>query len=76
MVKVNSTLKRKEIKAMLDGATVKGVTFKFQKEQGMSVIFDTEGADAMSKDDLKNLVKGQLKTDPLFKAIMFTVDVL
>jgi hypothetical protein len=76
MVKVNSTLKRKEIREMFDGKEYKGVTFHFQKEQGMSLLFDVDGAEGKSADDLKGIVKGQLKTDPMLKVLMVTVDVL
>jgi hypothetical protein len=42
----------------------------------MSLLFDVDGAEGKSADDLKGIVKGQLKTDPMLKVLMVTVDVL
>lgn len=76
MVKINSTMRQKEIQALFDGKEFKGVTFHFKKKQGMSLVFDTEGGENLSKDDLKGIVKGQIKGDAMLKALMVTVDVV
>lgn len=75
MLKINSTMKQKEIQALFDGKAYNGVTFHFQKKQGMSLIFDLEGADGKSADELKGIVKGEMKKDPMLKVLMITVDV-
>ncbi len=76
MVRINSTMKQKEIQDMFDGKDYGGVTFHFQKKQGMGLIFDVDGADGKSADDLKNIVKKQMKTDPMLQCLMITVDVI
>ncbi len=75
MVKINSTMKQKEIQDMFDGKEFGGVTFHFQNRQGMSLLFDVDGADGKSADDLKSIVKKQVKTDPMLSCLMITVDV-
>ncbi|MCD8221242.1 MAG: hypothetical protein LUD07_03415 [Clostridiales bacterium] len=75
MLKINSTMKQKEIQALFDGKEYKGVTFHFQKKQGMSLIFDLEGAEGKSADELKGIVKSEMKNDPMLKVLMITVDV-
>ncbi|MCI9047725.1 MAG: hypothetical protein HFG71_10720 [Hungatella sp.] len=75
MVKINSTLKAKEIQAMFDGKEYGGVTFHFTKKVGMGLMFDIDNPDGKSADDVKNLVKSTLKTDPILKALLITVEV-
>lgn len=75
MVKINSTMKQKEIQAMFDGKEYGGVTFHFNKKQGMGLIFDIENPEGKSADDIKGLVKSTLKTDAVMKALMITIEV-
>ncbi len=75
MVKINSTMKQKEIQAMFDGKEYKGVTFHFSKKVGMSLVFNIDNPDGKSADDIKGLVKSTLKTDAVLKALLITVDV-
>lgn len=74
MVKINSTMKQKEIQAMFDGKEYKGVTFHFSKKVGMSLVFDVDNPEGKSEDDLKSIVKSVLKTDPILKVLMITVE--
>ena len=75
MVKINSTMKQKEIQAMFDGKEFKGVTFHFSKKAGMSLVFDIDNPEGKSADDIKSIVKSTLKTDPILKVLMITVEV-
>lgn len=75
MVKINSTMKAKEIQEMFDGKEFGGVTFHFTKKQGMSLIFDIENPAGKSADDVKGIVKSTLKTDPILKVLMITIEV-
>ena len=75
MVKINSTMKQKEIQAMFDGKEYKGVTFHFSKKVGMSLVFDVDNPEGKSADDVKAIVKSTLKTDPILKVLMVTVEV-
>ncbi len=76
MVRINSTMKQKEIQDMFDGKEYGGVTFHFKNKQGMGLIFDVEGAEGKSADDLKGIVKKQIKTDPMLTCLMITTDVI
>ena len=69
MVKINSTLKAKEIQEMFDGKEYGGVTFHFTKKVGMGLIFDIDNPSG------KSVVKSTLKTDPILKALLITVEV-
>lgn len=75
MVKINSALKANEIKAMFDGKEHGGVTFHYTKKAGMSLVFDIDNPAGKSADDVKGIVKSALKTDPVLKALLITVEV-
>lgn len=75
MVKINSTMKQKEIQAMFDGKEYKGVTFHYSKKVGMSLVFDIDNPEGKSADDVKSIVKSTLKTDPILKVLMITIEV-
>ena len=75
MVKINSAMKAKEIQEMFDGKEYGGVTFHYTKKVGMSLVFDIDNPDGKSADDVKGIVKAALKTDPVIKALLITVEV-
>ena len=75
MVKINSTLKAKEIQEMFDGKEYGGITFHFTKKVGMGRVFDIDNPQGKSADDVKGVVKSTLKTDPILKALLITVEV-
>ena len=74
-VKINSTMKQKEIQAMFDGQTHKDVTYHFSKKVGMSLIFDVENPTGKSADEVKAITKSVTKKDAMLAVMMLVIEV-
>ena len=59
MIEISSAMQQEAIKALLDGQEIEGVTFTFNKKQGIKLLFgtnsdDLESAAKIAKEAIKN----------------------
>ena len=65
MIEISSAMQQDAIKALLDGKELDGVTFTFEKKQGIKLLFnistdDVEAAAKVAKEAIKNEAWGKV----------------
>lgn len=65
MIEISSAMQQDAIKELLDGKEVDGVTFSFEKKQGIKLLFtadseDLEAAAKIAKEAIKNEAWGKV----------------
>lgn len=68
MIEISSAMQQDAIKELLDGKEVSGVTFNFEKKQGIKLFFNvnTDDADAAAK-----IAKEAIKEEAWGKVLYF-----
>ncbi|MBS3991967.1 MAG: hypothetical protein KGZ51_07830 [Erysipelothrix sp.] len=72
MILVNAPLKRDYIKGLLDQQTIDGITFVFEKQDGMKMYFNHDGDPTKAQ----SVIKKTIKSSEFGSVLFFNVEIL
>lgn len=72
MILVNAPLKRDFIKNLIDQQTIEGITFAFEKQEGMKLYFNHDGDKVLAQ----SIVKKTIKSSEFGTALFFNVEIV
>jgi hypothetical protein len=72
MIRINAPLKREYIIGLLDQHTIEGITFTFEKQDGMKLYFNHDGEGEVAS----SVAKKTIKSSEFGSALFFNVEVV
>lgn len=72
MILVNAPLKRDYIKNLINQQTIEGVTFTFEKQEGMKLYFTHDGDQLLAQ----SIIKKTIKSSEFGVALFFNVEIV
>ena len=70
MIIINMPLKREFVKSLLDGKTIEGITYKFEKQDNMKLYFSV----SEESERAASIAKSAIKKSELGPALFFMVE--